>query len=384
MFITRKNKMDISDSRENPAYLSRQLITYIGNKRRLLPFIGQALEQVKQRLGKNKLRLFDVFSGSGAAARFFKAHAELLLANDLEIYSETINRCYLANPSTLPLERLREIHAGLEKRLGEEPLRRGFITELYAPAEETDIQEGERVFYTPRNARFIDSTRQYIEEIEPELRPFFIAPLLSGASVHANTAGVFKGFYKDANGRGRYGGTGADALSRIKGEISLPFPVWSSFECPVRIFREDANALSRRLRVCGLELDAAYLDPPYNQHPYGSNYFMLNLICSYRRPGRISAISGIPPDWNRSTYNNAASARQALAELAETIPAKYLLISFNSEGFITPRDMGELLASLGRVEALETTYNTFRGSRNLQKRNLHVREYLYIVEKHPG
>jgi adenine-specific DNA-methyltransferase len=26
------------------------------------------------------------------------------------------------------------------------------------------------------------------------------------------------------------------------------------------------------------EVDLAYLDPPYNQHPYGSNYFMLNLI----------------------------------------------------------------------------------------------------------
>ena len=25
-------------------------------------------------------------------------------------------------------------------------------------------------------------------------------------------------------------------------------------------------------------VDLAYFDPPYNQHPYGSNYFMLNII----------------------------------------------------------------------------------------------------------
>jgi hypothetical protein len=31
---------------ENPAYLREQLITYIGNKRLLLPFIGQAVEKV--------------------------------------------------------------------------------------------------------------------------------------------------------------------------------------------------------------------------------------------------------------------------------------------------------------------------------------------------
>jgi adenine-specific DNA-methyltransferase len=367
--------------RENPAYLGRQLITYIGNKRSLLPFIAQALELVKWRLGRERLRLFDVFSGSGIVARFFKGHAELLLANDMEAYSEAINRCYLANRSELPLERLREIHAGLEKRLREEPLRRGFIAELYAPAAEGNIREGERVFYTTRNACFIDTARQYIEGIEPELRPFFIAPLLAEASVHANTAGVFKGFYKDANGRGRYGGSGADALSRIKGDISLPFPVWSDFECPVRIFREDANALARRLRAGPLELDAAYLDPPYNQHPYGSNYFMLNLICAYRRPAQVSAVSGIPPDWNRSDYNKAAAAGSALAELAALIPAKYLLISFNSEGFISREEMAAVLAALGRVEVLETPYTAFRGSRNLRNRDIHVSEYLYIVEK---
>jgi adenine-specific DNA-methyltransferase len=192
---------------------------------------------------------------------------------------------------------------------------------------------------------------------------------------------VFKGFYKDAQGRGSFGGSGADALSRIKGQISLPFPVWSGHECPVRVFREDANALARRLRSEPVELDAAYLDPPYNQHPYGSNYFMLNLICSYKRPARISPVSGIPPDWNRSDYNKAARARRALAELAAAIPARFLLISFNSEGFISPAEMNALCAELGRVEVLETPYATFRGSRNLSGRNIHVREYLYIIEK---
>ena len=48
---------------ENEAYLSEQIITYIGNKRALLPFIGGAVGFVKERLGKDRLTAADVFSG---------------------------------------------------------------------------------------------------------------------------------------------------------------------------------------------------------------------------------------------------------------------------------------------------------------------------------
>ena len=363
---------------ENEAFLSRQLITYIGNKRSLLPFIGEALGVVKKKLGRKKLAIFDAFSGSGAAARYFKAHAELLLANDLEAYSETINRCYLANADELPKRELQEIHEGLLRRLREEPLRKGFIAELYAPQDEEDIKSNERVFYTPRNAMFIDTARHYIESVTPALRHFFIAPLLSQASVHANTAGVFKGFYKDRHtGKGRFGGTGRDALSRIKGDIELPFPVWSNFNCPVKVFREDTNALVSSLE----ETDLAYFDPPYNQHPYGSNYFMLNLILSYKRPQTASSVSGIPPDWNRSAYNKRPEAAPAFRELVEKTRSKFILVSFNSEGFIAPDEIRAMLEKAGKVDVFETTYNTFRGSRNLRNRQTHVREYLFLVEK---
>jgi len=363
---------------ENEDFLSRQLITYIGNKRSLLPFIGKALDVVKKRLGREKIKIFDAFSGSGVVARFFKAHAELLLVNDLEAYSEIINRCYLANAEEVPLKKLRTIHEELLRRLAEEPLRRGFITELYAPLNESRIMAGERVFYTPRNAMFIDTARQYIEDNDPGLRHFFLAPLLAEASVHSNTAGVFKGFYKDRyTGKGCFGGTNRDALFRIEGNIELPFPLWSNFSCPVKIFREDANELISRLE----DVDLAYLDPPYNQHPYGSNYFMLNLILSYKEPRVLSPVSGIPPDWNRSDYNNKQKAVTAFRELAENIKSKFLLISFNSEGFISRGEMLSILGKTGKVEVFDTPYNTFRGSRNLRNRQTHVREYLYLVEK---
>jgi adenine-specific DNA-methyltransferase len=145
----------------------------------------------------------------------------------------------------------------------------------------------------------------------------------------------------------------------------------------VEIHRGDSNIIAG----CVDEADIAYLDPPYNQHPYGSNYFMLNLILDYRKPGQVSDVSGIPSDWNRSLYNKRNQALQAFKDLVEKIKAKYLLISFNSEGFILLDEMLAILTKSGKVDVLETKYNTFRGSRNLRNRDIHVKEYLYLVEK---
>jgi adenine-specific DNA-methyltransferase len=363
---------------EDPAFLTRQLITCIGNKRSLLDFIGQGVDEVSQRLGRKKLDCSDLFSGSGVVARFLKRRSRRLFANDLERYAEIANTCYLANRSDLDIQYLRRTHAELKHRLATGPLRDGFIAELYAPRSDRAIQPGERVFYTRRNARFLDTARRYIGELPEADRPFFLAPLLAEASVHANTAGVFKGFYKNsATGLGQFGGNKRDALVRIRGEIELPFPVFSCFDCETRVFREDAVGLAARLPPH----DLCYLDPPYNQHPYGSNYFMLNLIASYQRPDKISRVSGIPADWNRSRFNRAPEALAAFRDLVGAVRAAYILISFNSEGFIHKRAMLGLLTSMGDVTVLEKKYNTFRGSRNLAGRSLHVKEYLYLVKK---
>ncbi|MBI9103023.1 MAG: DNA adenine methylase [Spirochaetales bacterium] len=364
---------------ENPAFLNEQILTYLGNKRGLLDFIGDGIERIKKDLGTESLRTFDVFSGSGVVARYLKQYSRSLVVNDLERYSQVTNSCYLANVSALDLPELRAIHNDLISRLNNDPLRRGFISELYSPGDDQEIQEGERVFYTRRNGEYIDTARQYIEHLPGKYQKYFLAPLLSEASVHANTSGVFKGFYKDSNrGVGKFGGNKGDALSRILGDINLPFPVFSNFECEVEVHRGDSNIIAD----CIDEVDVAYLDPPYNQHPYGSNYFMLNLISDYIRPEHISRVSGIPVDWNRSDFNKRGHAFNSFKALVEKLPAKYLLISFNSEGFISLEEMKGMLEKIGHLTVLETKYNTFRGSRNLRERDIHVKEYLYLLRKH--
>ena len=386
---------------ENPEFLQNQLITYIGNKRALLDFIGSGVNEVMTRLGKTHITCLDVFAGSGIVSRYFKQFASAITVNDLELYSGIINRCYLSNKNDIDLQKLQSLHSDLCKKIDRKMAAleksssgfkgAGFISELYAPENEDKIKKGERCFYTPYNAAYLDIARQLIEkDVEPELRNFFIAPLLSEASIHANTAGIFKGFYKNSKtGTGQFGGNGRNALSRIRGKISLPFPVFSEFNSKNRVFSSDANLLVQSPELYDKTFtsrgtfDLAYFDPPYNQHPYGSNYFMLNLIADYRRPDEetISRVSGIPRDWNRSDYNKKRRVAEVFLELVRNVKARFVLVSFNSEGFISKEEMIEFLSSCGKVSVLEADYNAFRGSRNLSGREIHVKEFLFLVEK---
>jgi adenine-specific DNA-methyltransferase len=319
-----------------------------------------------------------VFSGSGIVSRYFKQYAKTLLVNDLERYSKVINECYLANASEIDYTKIVEIHHDLIVAISKNPLATGIITGLYSPKDDNNIQPGERVFYTRRNAMYIDTMRNLIEGVDAAYQKFFLAPLLAEASVHSNTSGMFKGFHKNRiTGIGQFGGSNQDALLRIKGEIELPLPIFSHFDCQTTVYNGDSNVIIK----IAPEVDLAYLDPPYNQHPYGSNYFMLNLILENKTPKAVSEISGIPENWNRSLYNKRQFAYDALSNLVSNIKAKSVLISFNSEGFIPLDAMRTMLHGIGKVQVLETNYNTFRGCRNLSNRNIHVTEYLFLLEK---
>lgn len=359
---------------ENDKFLTEQIITYIGNKRKLLNQIAMEVNKAMDSLGKDKGAICDLFSGSGIVARKLKQYSTILHTNDLELYSEIINQCYLTNKGDFDMatyDACRKLLDALE------PVE-GIITENYAPRDDENIKEGERVFYTHENAMKIDTWRIGIDALPEEYRKFFLAPLLYEASVHVNTSGVFKGFYKSKTENiGKFGGDGENALDRIKGRIDPQCPVFSNFDCESVVHRKDANILARELR----DLDIVYLDPPYNQHPYGSNYFMLNTIVENRLGEDISKVAGIPKDWNKSAYNKKNEAMKAMEDLVSVLDAKYLIISYNNEGFISLEEMTEMLRKYGDLDYRGIDYVAFRGSRNLKDRDIHTTEYLFTLKK---
>lgn len=359
-------------------FLKEQILTYIGNKRSLLPHIAAELDRVRETVGRDNLVTLDLFSGSGVVARLLKQYSKCVYANDLELYSGIINSCYLSNASTFDEVTYYSYLAELTDCIQARPVH-GIVSRLYSPANDKHIASGDRAFYTNENALFIDSMRFWIDEIVPQkYKKFFLARLLVEASIHVNTSGVFKGFYKDkATGIGKFGGSGENALSRITGAFDMSAPVLSERESYFAVYRKDANELAAYLK----NLDVAYLDPPYNQHPYGSNYFMLNVIARNSIDAPISKVSGIPSDWNRSAYNNRKKALSSLEGVVSALDSLFVIVSYNNEGFISKEEMEAMLRKYGTLETKAVEYNAFRGSRNLSGREQKTTEYLFILHK---
>jgi adenine-specific DNA-methyltransferase len=359
----------------NNEFVFQNMITYIGNKRTLLPNIEQTVIDIKRSLKKDLVTSLDGFSGSGVVSRMLKYHSKILFVNDLEPYSYHINQCYLSNPNEELRNNIRQFIDSLNHLTHDQI---GIISNNYAPKNSKNIQQDERVFYTTENANIIDSIRDQINHLPSQYFPYLIAPLLVKASIHTNTSGVFKGFHKK-NGIGHFGGKGEHAInSRITKKIILDQPIFSdqSHRCLVNHNNMDINELIHDLPL----VDIAYLDPPYNQHPYGSNYFMLNTILHNEITGDLSKVSGIPDNWNRSDYNYKKSALQSMKHLLMNINAKYIILSYNDEGIITKQELIILFNELDLFFQLkEIQYNTYKGSRNLNDRNKDVTEYLWIL-----
>lgn len=346
----------------NNDYVHQPMITYIGNKRKLVSAIEDVIKQL------NPKTCVDTFSGSGVVSKMLLTHCDTLYVNDLERYCEVLSHCFLKTPS---LDDQAEIQRHIQ-HMNTCPIVGGLFSELYAPRDSNQIQEGERCFYTKENANRIDGMIAYIETHVPaHLKMYCLGPLIVKASIHTNTSGVFKGFHK-----GGWGGKGGHALERITRRIDVECPKW--FETPkdVKVHRQDACAFMENLPP----VDLIYLDPPYNQHPYGSNYFMLNLICTNERPHTLSKVSGIPGDWNKSQYNYKNKIREAMERTLRiaTQKAKYTLVSYNNEGFITPEQWEDILQSY-TYEKIEIDYSCYKGSRNLKNRSNKVTEFLFVI-----
>ena len=367
---------------EDTQFTYQSMLTCIGNKRKLIPHIFEIVDNLRNRLQKPKLAIMDAFTGSGVVIRGLMSLCDQVYTNDLEQYAHIMSRCFLETPAAevqaqiaAHIDKMNRIAATGPYRLD------GPISRLYAPQDTDDIKVGERCFYTRENALIIDTLRQYIaDSVEPELQNYLLAPLLIKASIHTNTAGVFKGFYKDGE-LGCFGGKGKNALSRIMNPIRVEIPTWSStIVSKVQCCCGDIGDVIKT-QIPPI-LDVIYLDPPYNQHPYGSNYFMLNVIIENCEPVALSRVSGIPTNWNKSAYNSRKTAVNAMRELLANATSKsaYVVLSYNNEGIIEAEDWAQLFEPYV-VEKREIDYDTFKGSRNLQNRSNKVVEIMYIISK---
>jgi len=385
-----KSKLKLGDN-----YLSGQIITYMGNKRKLLPIISDIIDNIKTELGYAELTIGDGFAGSGIVSRLFKTKARALYTNDLAGYSKTLNECYLSTPDEV---RLQQIKMYIDAANNQETNASGgqggctpsFISGNWAPATPT-ITAADRVYFTYENGKRIDAIRNYIDTIPSEYRSFLLAPLLVQCSIHNNTNGQFSAFYKDATAsKGAYGGKNGIDLKRITHPITLPYPLLElDHPCEIIISQLDTNIWARNLKNNNVEMDIVYYDPPYNKHPYNNYYFLLNIINTWDKTITIPRTNRGQSNRTKSLYNSTTStkAKDAINDLLLNTNAKYIILSYNDGGIIPISDLDALLAKHGKsVEKIpidHKTYNRLKGISNYKrtKEYKEVKEFMYVIKK---
>jgi len=380
-------------------YVFAQLIPYIGNKRKLLHLIGEALEMIgpaARGRGRRRGTCVDLFTGSTVVARFAKRGGWRVVANDLEPYAAEIARGTVAlnrAPAFAALGGAEAVFDQLNGLRGRG--RRGWVARHLCPADDEHADPArERMFFTQANGRRIDAIRDRIAEweaagaIDASERAYLLAALLYAVSYASNTSGVFKAYHHG------WGGRTGTALYRICAPLRLAPPVLHDNRAENVALCDDAQRVAERLREhCGgASPDVVYIDPPYNQHPYGSNYHVLTSVALWDKPtldprvvidGRPRDKAAIRKDWRterRSAYNHAQYAHEAFARLVDTIDAPHLLVSYSTDGNI-PLDA--LLGTLGRRGALRVVierYKRYRVSTPRMSRKSHNVEFVAVVD----
>ena len=373
-------------------YVFHQLIPYIGNKRKLLGLIGRAITQTNT---APPATFLDLFAGSGVVSRMAKKMGFRTLANDWEPYAQAINGCYIGR-NTVPAFAALGGYENAIKLLNTLPPRQDWVTRHLCPDNDDayDIDR-DRLFYTRVNGQKLDAVRLQIlqwrqnECISDAEQACLLAPLLYQACYVSNTSGVFKGFH---NG---WGGQTKTALYRILSELTLAPAVFYDNGEHNAVYKQDALLLAKQLRAERQTVDIAYLDPPYNQHPYASNYHVLNTLTLWDSPPLTEKIAGrnkaaIREDWRterRSPYNHTGAAERAYAALIDVLDARFILTSYSTDGTIPLETMLQICTGRGQTCFVSQDYKRYRvSSQRFSNKPVNV-EFVLIVDtqtRHAG
>ena len=385
--------MITNDTEIKNKYLKENLIAYIGNKRRLLPFIENVFLEILDK-DKNIKTALDLFAGSGSVSRLLKTLDLEVYSNDWEYYSYILNYAHIR----INIEETKNmfIHTGglqntIEtiNNISRIKNKDRYISKYYSPKNDYNPDlKNERLFYTQYNGTKIDIIRHNIEElyknnaINQKEYFYLIASLIYEAATHTNTSGVFKAFHSG------FGGRNKDALSRILTPISLKeLPLYNGKKGYVSML--DANEFI--IKNKDKKFDLVYLDPPYNQHQYGSNYHLLNTIALWDKPkinknryinGKKTDKGGIRKDWikTKSDYCYKKTAKNSLINLLDNINANHIVMSYSTDGIIEFDDLISILENKGDLKIATSEYVKYRGAkRSIVNKTKNI-EYLFIID----
>jgi adenine-specific DNA-methyltransferase len=292
------------------------VIKYLGSKRRLVPTIAALARAVGAE------DALDLFAGTTRVAQALKRDGAHVTAVDSATYSHVLAEAYIAmDAEAVDIAELEEALADV----GARPPEHGYVTRVFC--------ETARYFH-PENGQRIDAAREAIESYrQSPLYPVLLTSLLEAADRVDSTAGLQMAFLKQWAPR---------ALKPL--ELKVPVLIGG----PGRALRSDAVDVVRSgaLPPTGF----AYIDPPYNQHRYFTNYHVWETLVAWDAPEaygvarkRVDARDAS----TRSVFNSKRTMGEALAAVVASVDCDLLVLSYNDESWLGRDELEAMCAHAG-------------------------------------
>jgi adenine-specific DNA-methyltransferase len=306
----------------------RSVIKYLGSKRLLVPVLGDILDAVGARSA------LDLFTGTTRVAREFKRRGATVTAVDSATYAEILARCYIGSDATVvdPDDLGLALH-----RLNGLPGRRGYVTEVFC----------ERArYFQPFNGERIDAIRDHIQDHygDSPLYPILLTSLMLAADRVDSTTGVHMAYLK-----------GWAPRSFRSMELRIPDLIPGGG----RALRGDAVHLVDTLPP----VDLAYLDPPYNQHRYFTNYHIWETLVRWDSPeyyGVACKRIDARDEATRSVFNSKRLMPQALRSIIHRVQATTVVVSYNDESWVGAEDLMAWLREAGHEDVRLLAFDSKR------------------------
>lgn len=338
------------------------MIKYLGSKRTLLSALVEILQGFPE-----LTHVGDVFSGTSRVGHACKRAGFRVTANDHNAYAHCLAQCYVAAD-------LEDVHADAQKLIDEfnrVPGKPGYFTETFC------VQSR---FFQPHNGARVDAIREAIAQkhLPPLLHAVVLTSLMEAADRVDSTCGLQMAYVKKWAAR-----------SFRDLQLRMPEVLPRSKHGPCRALCSDANQAVR-----AMDVDIAYVDPPYNQHSYLSNYHIWESLVRWDKPETYGvACKRVDCRTRKSPYNSKRTHRQVFGQLISAITAPLIVVSFNNEGYQSRRELEGLLAEHGEVFVVTKDFKRYvgaqigvynpSGDRVGKVSHLRNAEYIYLVARPP-
>ena len=329
--VQRIDKHYFQPTKPLKGYFQLQNRRYLGNKYKLLGFIEDI---ISEKCGKIN-SFCDIFAGTGVVGERFNDPEIKIISNDFLSANYVCLQAFLGTNTDIQdnisqkIERLNKLHSEEEN----------YFSKHFGGT-----------YFSKENAKKIGTIREEIDRISENdnEKSILICSLLYAMDKVANTVGHYDAFRKDL-----------DMLQPIKLQIPNIDHLNNKNN---EIYREDANALVRKISC-----DVLYIDPPYNSRQYSDAYHLMENLTEWKKP----EVVGIAKKMDRTHIKSAyclKNATQSFEDLINNADCRHILLSYNNTGDskdgrsnarMSDNDILRILKNKGEVEIFEKDYKAF-------------------------